>query len=164
MKNIVLIIPNIFKMFLISNYKLCQAPKLKIVKRIQVGRCLRCESPPHLFIAMAWSVWRIFPCMPTCNRHGEFTRRRHVEGGGGWRRWGCGCTLGAAAPRGSLPATAFCMVVCCWARSTAMPVVGLDWMGRWASLFICLFCAFLIAHFDSIPMYFLYVSYKTMIL
>jgi hypothetical protein len=45
-----------------------------------------------------------------------------------------------------------------------MPVVGPDWMGRWASLVICLFYTFLIAHFDSIPMHFLYVSYKTMIL
>ena len=45
-----------------------------------------------------------------------------------------------------------------------MPVLGPDWMGRWASLFICLFYAFLIAHWDSIPMHFLYVSYRTMVL
>ena len=45
-----------------------------------------------------------------------------------------------------------------------MLVVGPDYMGRWASLFICLFCAFLITHFDSIAMHFLYASYKTMIL
>ena len=45
-----------------------------------------------------------------------------------------------------------------------MPVLGPDWMGKWASVFIYLFRAFLIAHFDSIPMHFLYVSCKTMIL
>jgi hypothetical protein len=37
MKNIVLIIPNIFKMFLISNYKLCQAPKTKNSKENTSG-------------------------------------------------------------------------------------------------------------------------------
>ena len=37
MKNIVLIIPNIFKMFLISNYKLCQAPDTKNSKNNTSG-------------------------------------------------------------------------------------------------------------------------------
>jgi hypothetical protein len=47
-----------------------------------------CESPPHPFIAMAWLVWRGFPCMPTCNHHRGATWRCHVEGGGGgwWPR------------------------------------------------------------------------------
>ena len=45
-----------------------------------------------------------------------------------------------------------------------MLVVRPVWMGRWASLFICLFCAFLVAHFDSISMGFMYMPYKTMIL
>jgi len=69
--------------------------------------CVWCESPPHLFIAMAWLVWRIFRCMPTCNYHGEFTRRYQVEAGGSWRRWACGRTLGAATPKGSLPPPPF---------------------------------------------------------
>jgi hypothetical protein len=37
MKNIVLIIPNIFKMFLISNYKLRQAPNTKNSKKNTSG-------------------------------------------------------------------------------------------------------------------------------
>ena len=37
MKNIILIIPNIFKMFLISNYKLRQAPNTKNSKKNTSG-------------------------------------------------------------------------------------------------------------------------------
>jgi hypothetical protein len=46
----------------------------------------------------------------------------------------------------------------------SMWVLHPDVIGWWAFSFICLFCAFLIAHFNSTPMYFLYVSRKTMIL
>ena len=126
--------------------------------------CVREGRPPLLYIAMRMSVWRRFPCMPTCNRHGGATRRCHMKGGGGWRPWGCRHTLGASAPRCGRLATAFRMVVCSWARSVAMPVLVPDWMGRWATLLICLFCAFLVVHFDSISMCFIYMPCKTMIL
>ena len=56
MKNIVLIIPNIFKMFLISNYKLCQDPNTKNSKKNTSGEgngscevCVRGEASSSIY-------------------------------------------------------------------------------------------------------------------
>ena len=84
MKNIVLIIQNIFKMFLISNYKLCQAPNTKNSWK---------EYKWRGRMALVWCVfmWELLPSIyskamvgfSACAHAtviGETTRKRHVEG------------------------------------------------------------------------------------
>jgi hypothetical protein len=79
MKNIVLIIPTLFKMLLIFNYKLCQAPTTLLKgKKIQVeGERLLCgvccgEHPNTSYIVVPgqFSVHKIGNHIePSCSRH-----------------------------------------------------------------------------------------------
>ena len=156
MMNIVWIIPNIFKMFLISNYKLCQAPNTKNSKKntsgdgewLLCGVCL-CESSSPLFIAKLWSVSLHVPLQPSQGRPPGSARGR-------------GCTKGGSSRHrlrlvGSLVGLGHCYVG------------GWPGFARYMGLLFILlrgFCfyAFQVAHFDSISMCFMYMHCKTMIL
>ena len=168
MKNIVLIIPNISKMFLISTYKLCQAPNTK--------KC-RKEYKWRGRMALVWCVfmWELLPSIYSkamvgfsTSAHatvvGEITRKHHVEGEARWCILGCGHTRtrgGSSRHRlrsvSSLVGLGHCYVD------------GWPGFARYMGLLFILlrgFCfyAFQVAHFDSISMCFMSMPCKTMIL
>jgi hypothetical protein len=71
------------------------------------------------------------------------------------------CRGGAAAPRWSLPTTAFRMAVACWAWAAFMWLWCPYVIGRWAFSFILcanmLLCFCLNAHFESFSMFSRYI-------